>query len=481
MRKTIFTKIFANNMIIIMLSFVVLTLSGGWLLSDAVEKDRTTNIQESATAIKGFLESGVPPQRVEHFLYGISQSSNKSILLVNKEGKIVLASVNDQLYNEDVTSVPVDQIAEVFKGKEIETKGDLGGVYKKKMITFQTPYCDRHTNEVLGGILISVPASIVQDAQANLFKTMLVTIGFVILLACILSYAISRRISKPIREIGNTVKKFAEGDFSTRVDSTQKRYNITEIQNLANTFNDMAFHMEKAEDIRNSFVSDVSHELRTPMTTIGGFVDGIMDGTIPREKQNEYLAIVKDEVSRLSALVNSFLDVARNDNNKNPLEITHFDINEAIRRTILNLESRIVDKKISVDIVFEIDPCYVKADKNLIMSVLNNLIENAIKFTDENGQIRVFVSMRQHEVVISVYNTGCGIAEDDKPFIFERFYKGDKSRSRNQKGTGIGLYIVKDILDKHGKNIKVNTVEGEFAEFTFTLDKGKERQERGNV
>jgi len=480
-KKTVFRRIFVNNIIIILISFMVLAISGGLVLAGAIKDDTDANVKESATAISGFLDSGVNPQQietfpkqVEQFLYGISQSSNKSILLVDPEGKIRTVSVRADSFNEDAKAVPMNEIKKVFEGHEVELEGTLGGVYKKKMLTYGFPYRSKHSGQVVGAIIISVPASTIKDAQAGLFGTMLITIGFVILLACVLSYALSRRISRPIREIGGTVKKFAKGDFSTRVDLNRNQCNITEIENLANTFNDMAFRVEKAEDIRNNFISDVSHELRTPMTTIGGFVDGIMDGTIPPEKQNEYLAIVKDEVSRLSALVNSFLNVTRNENAKKELEITHFDIDEAVRRTIINLEERIIDKEISVDIIFETDPCYVKADKNLIKSVLNNLVENAIKFTDKNGNIRIFVTLHQSEVVVSVYNTGCGISVEDKPFIFERFYKGDKSRSRNQQGTGIGLYLVRDVLLRHGKEIQVNSVEGEFAEFTFSLDKGKE-------
>ena len=238
-------------------------------------------------------------------------------------------------------------------------------------------------------------------------------------------------------------------------------------------FNDMAFHIEKAEDIRNNFISDVSHELRTPMTTIGGFVDGILDGTIPKDRQSDYLVIVKDEIARLSALTNSFLDVTRNSSGKQKLEMTNFDINETIRRTLFNFEQRICEKSLEVDVVFETESCVVKADKDEITRVLTNLIENAIKFTNEGGILRISTGSRQHEVFVSVYNTGCGIAEEDRKLIFERFYKADKSRSLNREGTGIGLFIVKEIINRHGGNISVKSVEGEYAEFIFTLGKGK--------
>jgi len=474
MRKTVFARIFINNISIIVISFLVLTVSGGWILVNLIDDDRDNSVEESAHAIQGFLESGIPPKQVENFLYGISQSSNKSILLIDTEGNIVLASVNEQLYNKDMRVVPMKECTEVLKGNQVKAVGNLGGVYNKRMITYQFPYKKRNSETVLGAIIISLSASKVEEAKTKMFGTMIMTVGVVVALALLLSYALSRRISRPIREIGRSVKRFAKGDLSSRVELLEGEGNIVEIQDLANTFNDMAFHTEKAEEIRNSFISDVSHELRTPMTTIGGFVDGIMDGTVPPEKQNDYLAIVKDEVSRLSSLVNSFLDVTRAENAKSDPEIINFDINAVVRKTVANFEAEIVRKEIFVDLVFDTDPCFVKGDETLIRSVLNNLLENAIKFTDRNGKIKISAIIRQQEVVVSVYNTGCGIAEEDQPFVFERFYKADKSRSLNREGTGIGLCIVKDIIGRHGKNISVRSVEGEFAEFVFSLDKGKD-------
>ena len=474
MRKTIFAKVFLNNIIIITVSLRVLTISGGWVLTESLDAERDSTVEENAHAIQKFLESGIPPRQVEDFLYGISQSSNKNILLVNTKGEIMLASVNEQLYNKGVQIVPKSECSDVFEGITVKSEGTLGGVYKKPMITYQYPYISRQLNRITGAIIISMPAHLVEESQARLFGMILLTIGLVVCLALVLSYILSRKISMPIHKIGLSVRNFAKGDLSSRVEISDKDSNITEIQELANTFNDMAFHTEKAEEIRNSFISDVSHELRTPMTTIGGFVDGIMDGTIPAERQNDYLAIVKEEVTRLAALVNSFLDVTRNDNAKKSLEISSFDINEVIRRTVINLESEIIKKEILVDIVFEIDPCYVKADKNLIRSVMSNLLENAVKFTNQKGNIRITQKIYQHEVFVSVYNTGCGIAEEDKPFVFERFYKADKSRSVNRQGTGIGLYLVKDVLSRHGKTITLLSEEGKYAEFTFSLEQGKE-------
>ncbi len=473
MKRTIFSKVFLNNIIIITVTFLTLTILGGFFVNEAVEEERDMVVENNARSIESFMRNDIPSDQLRHFLHGVSQSTENNILIVDRDGRIMMASVNERTYNYDAGYVPKEVCKDVFNGKKDKVHGTLGGVYKTKMITYQFPFENFRTHEVTAAIFISVPAAIVRESQQEILRVVCMIVVMVVVLSFLLSYALSRQISKPIREISASVRSFAKGDFSRRVDLS-KNYKIREVQELAETFNSMAFRMEKAEDLRNNFISDVSHELRTPMTTISGFVDGILDGTIPPEKQDEYLAIVKDEVLRLSGLVNSFLDVARSEKNNRTLDMTNFDMNEVVRRTVLNLESKIIEKEIYVDIVFETDPCFVKADKNLIKSVLTNLLENAIKFTDRKGKICISEKIRQHEVAVSVYNTGCGIAKEDIDFIFERFYKGDKSRSLNKDGTGIGLYIVRDVMERHGKAVSVNSVEGEYAEFVFTLEKGKE-------
>ena len=473
MKKTVFSKIFFNNIVIITVSMLILIVSGYFVVSRTVYKSRVDTLKDNANAISGFLNKGVPPERLENFLYGFSHSAKKNIIIINNEGKILMESTIDNSYNSNMGFVDKKYCEKVLSGQAHIEKGTMGGIYSKEMFTLQRPVIEKRSEEVVGAVFISMPAPEMIQLQGELWKTMSIAIIIVLFMSFVLSYALSKRISRPIKDIGTAVNRFAKGDLSSRVELEERKANITEIQELAVAFNDMAFHIEKAEDIRNNFISDVSHELRTPMTTIGGFVDGILDGTIPKDRQSDYLVIVKDEIARLSALTNSFLDVTRRSSGKQNLEMTNFDINETIRRTLFNFEQRICEKSLEVDVVFETESCVVKADKDEITRVLTNLIENAIKFTNEGGILRISTGSRQHEVFVSVYNTGCGIAEEDRKLIFERFYKADKSRSLNREGTGIGLFIVKEIINRHGGNISVKSVEGEYAEFIFTLGKGK--------
>jgi signal transduction histidine kinase len=231
----------------------------------------------------------------------------------------------------------------------------------------------------------------------------------------------------------------------------------------------MAVALQNIEEMRRGFVANVSHELRTPMTSIRGFVDGILDGTIPPEKQNQYLTIVKDETIRLNRLVNDLLDLARMEAGEVKLNISVFDINELVRKCVIKLESLLLEKGLTVDANFEEEDLPVKADSDSIERVIYNLMHNAIKFTPENGEIRVKTYVEKDKAIISVEDTGKGIAESEIPYIFERFYKTDKSRSADRTGVGLGLAIVRNIIVSHNETIKVESEEGHGTRFIFTL------------
>ncbi len=473
MKKSIFSKIFLLNIVTIIVGVLFLSTVQYIMMSQFVYREKVTDLKENAQTIAGFIETGTAPEKLQNFLYGFSHSTGTGILIVGKNGEVLLSSAPEGIYNPNVRHIDPKYTEDVFKNRENIEKGTLGGIYKSEMFTLQVPIVSAANNVVLGAIFISTGAPEMTRMQSHLGRIILFSLFLVILISFGLSFTLSRRLSRPIKNIVSTAKKFAQGDFSSRVDIGKHAGRIIEIDELTHTFNDMAESLEKSDSIRSNFISDVSHELRTPMTTIGGFVDGILDDTIPPERQRDYLVIVKEEITRLSSLLTSFLNITRLQADSRAFEPTVFDINETIRRTLVSFEAPIEEKEIRVNVLLEKESCSVKADMNSIRQVMTNLLENAIKFTENRGDIRISVTTRQQEAVISVYNTGCGISDDEQKLIFERFYKADKSRSLNRTGTGIGLYIVKDILSRHGKEIAVKSKEGEFAEFIFTLDLAK--------
>ena len=263
------------------------------------------------------------------------------------------------------------------------------------------------------------------------------------------------------------------GNFEARIPAVSWRQD--EINQLALAFNAMAESMEKSEQLRRDFIANVSHELRTPMTTIGGYVDGVLDGTIPPERQTYYLQIIRDEVRRMNRLVVTMLEIARMQSGNMTLEISAFDIGEQCSRTALNLEERITAKQLDMVLDLPRDTVMVRADRDKITQVLSNLLDNAVKFAQPGTPLVLRVTLHGGKVHVSVQNHGPEISPQDLPHVFDRFHKADRSRGRDRGGLGLGLYIVKTILSGHGESIWVESANG-ITTFTFTLKVDDSRQ-----
>lgn len=281
-------------------------------------------------------------------------------------------------------------------------------------------------------------------------------------------------MTKPLKALKRGAEKIAGGDFAVRIERTTE----DEIGDVVDAFNVAAESLASLDQVRNDFIANVSHELRTPMTSIKGFVEGIMDGVIPPENHRSYLKKVHREICRMNDLVNDLLDWARLAVNKDNLRMQKLDINALIRTVVSNLETQIAEKNIDMEIQLERENEWVWGDPRALERVLINLIHNAIKFTPEAGMITVKSSRLDKQTVkISISDTGIGISEADQSLIFERFYKADKSRSNDKKGTGLGLSIVQKILQNHDQTIKVVSRPGEGACFTFTLSREEKKND----
>ena len=473
-KKTIFGYMMYITMITVVIGTIFLTVLQSFLLTQYIKSNSSARLKKDAQTIVRVVnqEGNLSSEYVKDFLEGFSKSSDYNILIADRSGRIALEIATGKEFNKKIKYIDKSYL----RGSEYTLRGTLDGDFKTEMDIYVTPIVQTDkTGEqsILGEIIISTPQPTQNSINTQIMRIAIYSTSIVLILAFMFAYYSSQRIVKPIKIIGESANRFAKGEFESRVKLGKSESSVKELNELADTFNNMAFELEKFEEIRNNFVSDVSHELRTPMTTITGFIEAILDGTIPAEKEEEYLGIVYAECLRLSRLVNSFLEVTRNLNQKAELQISDFDINRLITQTVVAFEKKIDEKNISVNIILCDDFCCVKADKDDIQRVIMNLLDNAVKFTHQNGEIVIKIAERQHEYEISVKNTGKGFSADDGKFIFERFYKQDKSRSDNKEGTGIGLYIVKSILNRHGKSITATGIEGEFAEFVFTLEKGQ--------
>ncbi len=300
---------------------------------------------------------------------------------------------------------------------------------------------------------------------------------YALILICIypmLKYAVDR-IVKPVQEMTLAARRFGEGDFSEKVSIADH----SEMGFLAKTLNEMAYALESIEENRKSFVSNVSHELRTPMTTIGGFVDGILDGTIPERRHREYLTIVSEEINRLARLVRSMLNISKYEAGEMELQTEDFDLTALTVKTVLLFEKRIEDKGIDIQ-GLDADRFYVNADADLAQQVIYNLTENAVKFVNKGGFISYSFGHSEGFVAVTVRNSGEGLKKNEIHRVFDRFYKTDESRGKDKTGVGLGLSIVRSIIKLHGGTVTVRSTPGEYTEFEFTLPIGSAPARREN-
>lgn len=315
-------------------------------------------------------------------------------------------------------------------------------------------------------IVIHTSLSSVNRTYEKIVLSLWIPIVAVIVLGSVIFLVLTGGITKRIGIINKATKEIADGKFDTRIEFKSK----DELTELAQGFNAMAESLKKSDASMKDFVSNAAHELRSPMTSINGFVEGMLDGTIPEEKYGEYLKIVSGEGKRLTKLVNSMLDLSRIESGRESIVIGKFDINELIRRVVIRFGQKIDDKGIVPVVDLPNGKLNVNADGDKIERVLQNLTDNAVKFTGEGKSITFACRLREDKVYVTVKDEGAGISEEDLKYIWERFYTVDKAHTGKKRGTGLGLAIVKSIIDLHGQKITVNSTQGQGTEFVFTLE-----------
>lgn len=279
-------------------------------------------------------------------------------------------------------------------------------------------------------------------------------------------FFITRSITKPLSQMKEATEHYAKGEFQYRADES---YKIKDFSEFAKSLNQMAYELKINEDSQKSFVANVSHELKTPMTSIGGFIDGILDGTVPPEQEKKYLRIVSNEVKRLSRMVVSMLNLSKIEMGEVELVAKDYDVSKQLFDTLLSFERIIDEKRIEIAGFEDMGEVKINADEDLIQQVIYNLVDNAVKFTPDGGTITVNASRVEDGTVVTIRNSGEGVSQQEISRIFERFYKVDKSRSYDVKGVGLGLYIVKTIINMHDGDITAESKQGEYTQFSFEI------------
>ena len=385
-------------------------------------------------------------------------STNTEAIITDRLGYVYLVNgedYQDLMYskiklNTESLSSNIEFKKEVFKVNNASIKGYVKAIYEDGEID---------------GYMIMVTQD-KSERNFNMFIIWMAVIIEIIISAIVIKIVTNQIIIRPIDNINNVAKRLAKGEVEKRVVVNCNN----EIGELAESFNMMAECLEKSDTKRREFISNVSHELRSPITSIKGFIGGILDGVIPRDRENYYLKIVYDEIDRLARLVNDLLDMSAMESGKFNLAITEFDINQVISLCILNLEHKIQEKGLNVKATFHNNRAYVLGDRDRIIQVVTNIIENSIKYSNDDGEIKIDVYSKGEKIYVDIFNSGECIEEKELNKIWDRFYKSDKSRT-NKLSTGLGLPIVRSILSQHNEDIWVKNIEGKGVSFIFTLKK----------
>ena len=445
--KSVYLRNFVATATLVTISFLLTTIAFIGIARSYVINDYQTTMESSAEEVCHLASAvadydGLHSWSLSMSLSSIAHSTGNHIFLADESGEIVCCSDKRPMCEHIGVKLPDDVIAALSETGRMRQNSTLGTLYPEKRYVVARTILNRDESVIGYAFVTSVSANMFGAWETFLGVAVLVAIG-VFAIALVISLFYSKRMARPLDEMAAASRKFARGDFSVRVKQVEDP--TDEMGALIESFNKMADSLEKAEARRSEFIANISHELRTPMTTISGFADGILDGTIPKEQEEKYLRSISD-----------------------PSKRTVFDLTELILQTLLSFESRATKKGLDVDPQLPDQHILVRADRDGITQVIYNLIDNAVKFAAPDSCLTIRLYKDDGKAYVSVKDFGETIPADDLPFIFDRFHKSDRSRSLDKSGVGLGLYLVKAIINSHDEDIAVKSENGE-TEFVFTL------------
>ena len=471
--KTTFSRTFSTTIMILFLALILVGTSFQALVEDYLTDSAVTDLQQNSDAIANLASAYYSEGSIlnRDFMVNLdvaSRVSGADTIIFSADGRVLLCSEVLTGCSHQGLRLNENYLARVLENDGDVATGTVPQLYEEPRFVVASVIRDYVTHEALGIVVVSRPTydtSVIMSKISNIFlmvSMLVMALSFVIMLITV------KRQSDPLKQMAGIARSFGHGDLDARVKLTSDY--PEEVEDLALAFNNMAQELQKSEYQRKEFVANVSHELKTPMTTISGYVDCILYGTIPAERSRYYLQIVSDETKRLSRLVRSMLDISRlQDQSGIPdSKKVHFDMEEIVGQVLITFEKKITDKHLDVDVEMPEHPVFTFASQDMVTQVVYNLIDNAVKFCPEGGTLGLKIKSGGNKIYISVSNEGETIPPEELPLVFDRFHKTDKSRSQNRDGWGLGLYIVKTIVCSHGENISVSSRDGK-TEFTFTM------------
>lgn len=470
--KTTFSRQFAMIAALLLLCLLITGVSFRFLMLGSIESQNQQTMIRDAEAVAELAEAYDSVGDLQNnFDFHISLSlftkvGDAEALLCDTDGVIRICSCEKFSCDHIGRTVDPVLLAEIQKDGSWYEETSLSSIYDEpRYLAGQTLLAS--DGEQIGYVLVSAPMAQTKNfmlRSSTLFFYVAITVLIVSMLA---ASFLSRMQVRPLGQMADAARRFGRGELSVRVEESPK--NTSEINDLARAFNTMVDSLESSERRRQEFVANVSHELKTPMTTIGGYIDGMLDGTIPPEKQQHYMQIVSGEVRRLSRLVRNMLDISRlQAMGVEESRMTRFDLGELMSDVIITFEQKINGKGLNVDVELPDRPVWVKAERDGITQVVYNLLDNAIKFCPQGGKLGLFLALEGGKAKVTVQNSGPTIDPNELPLLFDRFHKADKSRSADREGWGLGLYIAKTIVGAYGGDIWATSENG-ITNFIFTL------------
>ena len=469
--KSIYLRNFLATTVVVTICFLVVALSFMAIARSYVITEYRSNMEDSAQEVARTASAVAHTDSLSSWVLGmtissISRSTGNQIFIADAAGQVVTCSDLMPRCEHLGVQLPEEVIQRVQTGIYDELS-DLGGMYKTTRYVVAAPILSERDGALLGFAFVTNEIGNMLGGWTTFLTIAMIIAAGVFMAALLATLVFTKHMARPLDEMAAASRKFARGDFSVRVKQTEDP--TDEMGALIDSFNKMADSLEQAENRRSEFIANISHELRTPMTTIAGFADGILDGTIPPENQEKYLRSIRDETRRLSRLVRDMLGVSQaKARAADPSRRVVFDLTELILQTLLSFESRATQKNLDVDPQLPDNHIMVRADKDAITQVIYNLLDNAVKFASPGSCLVLRLYKENEKAYVSVKDFGETIPPDDLPFIFDRFHKSDRSRSMDKDGVGLGLYLVKEIINSHDEDIAVRSEDG-MTEFVFTL------------
>ena len=465
MRKTLYLKFILAYAIFGIFGFIIITTFVPNMTTEQLTREKANSLYSEATLIADTYASGLYTndaslESVKTQLDILSVYLDSTIWIINPSGRMVL-STSLPLNVDDV--IVIESFDPTITAGSYYNVGNFFDSFDEDMLNVIAPITSEY--KVKGYVVIHYPMTSIVKSCNNLLTISYITLGILLFLSLIILLFFTEIVYIPLRKITYATEQYASGNmhYEFQVDSDD------EIGYLAACLNYMASEIARSEDDQKKFVANISHDFRSPLTSIRGYLEAMLDGTIPHELHEKYLQIVLNETDRLTKLTNSLLTLNNLNTKGMLLDRTDFDINQVIRNTAASFEGTCRKKTIAIELMLTGDVMYVNADMGKIQQVLYNLLDNAIKFSHHDSVIRIETSEKKHKLFVSVKDSGIGIPKDDLKLIWERFYKSDLSRGKDKKGTGLGLSIVKEIIASHGEHINVISTEGVGTEFIFSL------------